>query len=149
MQPHDLRGRTRSHPNLKFRSLPTASRLRGTGGVTGCNLVLYEVSAVRTRILNPVPRNTDGLPTSGNWRRDRVQPHNLRSRLRSRPNLKYRSPNYSRIPDFQTGRAFRVLSLNSKRAVSSPGHWKSIPHTHFIFQYNNFRAQPLEEHSMY
>ena len=95
--------------------------------VNGCDLVnKYEVAAVRTRapntiprithqfapesqppfselpadctrIPNAVPRTTDGLPTSGNWRCDRVQPRNLSGRLRSHPNHQHRSPNYRRI----------------------------------------------------
>ena len=44
-------------------------------------------------------------------------------------------------------RAFRVLRLYSKRAVSEPDPYKSIPRTTFVLQKSSFQAQPLEEPS--
>ena len=46
------------------------------------------------------------------------------------------------FPSPASGRAFRVLSLYSKRAVSKPGRWKSNPRTEFVLQKSSFQAQP-------
>ena len=66
VQPRNLRGRILSHPNPKHRSpnyrrIADDCRLQETGSATGCNLVIYEVAPVRTRISNTVPRTT-GAP---------------------------------------------------------------------------------------
>ena len=54
--------------------------LRETKGATGCDLVIYEVAPVRTRIPHAIPRTTDGFQTSRNQGCDPVLLRNLRGR---------------------------------------------------------------------
>ena len=53
------------------------------------------------------------------------------------------------FPTSRNERLCHVLRLYSKRAVSKPSRWKSIPRTTFVLQKSSFRARPLEEHSAY
>ena len=155
MRPGATSSFTRSHPfapasPTPFPELPTDSQLRGTGGATGCNLVIYEVAPVRTRIPNTVPRTTDGFPTSRNWRCDRVQPRNyevapVRSRI---PNTVPRTTDG--FPTSRNWRCDRVQPRNLRgRTRSQPNPKHRSPRTTDGFPTSrNWRCDRVQPHNL-
>ena len=99
--------------------LPTDSGVRGTMGVTGCDLAIYEVAPVRARSPYTFPRTTHGFRTSSNDGCDlvicEVAPVRTRIPLISSHNFK------------QSPLTSRLASLKRANAISKESHAIQIP----------------------
>ena len=158
---------TRSHPfapesQTPFLELPTDSELHETRGVTGCNLVTYEVAPVHTppnivlrttRIPITVPPNYPLIPEFAELE---VRPGATLYITRSHPFAPESQtpfpelpPSSQQFPSPATGRVFRVLNYTPKEQFQGPATKRAFHVLSLYSKKSNFKARPLNEHSAY